>query len=154
MDAEPDESPENSYAAVRALFLKNAFKTARREHNFFCESKGERGAHFKMCDTYCMHHEVAGAEDKLFASFSSIWQLLGIGRQMNSKWAAVLHCDASFNFCRADMALVTIGINTLGGHYRNLITSIVGGGKETKQGYSVTYNAMRSGFHLVCSLPA
>jgi hypothetical protein len=66
----------------------------------------------------------------------------------------VLHCDASLNVCRADLSLLTISCNVLGGHYRNIVSGLMGGGKETKQGYEATYDACQSAFHLVCKLPA
>ena len=74
MDAEPDEPPENSYAAVRAVFLKYDFKASRKEHLRFCKSNGERGQHIDFCATLCLHHEVDGAEDKLIAVFSTLLQ--------------------------------------------------------------------------------
>jgi hypothetical protein len=153
LDADPDESPENSYAAVRVIFAKHDFKAAVKQHRLFCSTRGAQGQHFQLCASFCLHHEVSGAEETLFAAFSSIWQLLGFGRQINSGWPIVLHCDASFNFCRSEVSLVTIGYSTLGCHYRNVVASINGGGRETRQSYEVTYNAMLSAFHIVCAMP-
>ena len=116
LDADPDESPENSYAAARVIFLKNDFKAAMKAHKLFCESGGERGTHFAMCDILCLHHEVDGGQETLFAAFSSVWQLLGLARQINSGWPIVLHCDASFKLCRVDVAMVTIGFSLKRSH--------------------------------------
>ena len=154
LDAEPDDSPANSYAAVRAIFTRDDLNAARRAHKTFVETRGERGKHIKLCTPYFLGHQVDGSEDRLFTAVASVWQLLTIGRQINSGWPLVLHCDASFNVCRADLSLLTIGCNVLGGHYRNIVSGLMGGGKETKQGYEATYDACRSAFHLVCKLPA
>ena len=135
MDAEPDEPPDNSYAAVRAIFLKYDFKASRKQHLRFCKSNGERGQHIDLCATLCLHHEVDGAEDKLIAVFSTLWQLLGLGWQINSGWPLILHGDASFNVCRSEVGFATLGINILGGHYRNVAATIMGGARETKQVY-------------------
>jgi len=154
LDGDPDESPENSYAAVRALFTRDDFNTARRAHKTFVATRGDRGRHIKLCTPYFLGHQVDGSEDKLFTAVASVWQLLTIGRQVNSGWPLVLHCDASFNVCRADISLITIGCNVLGGHYRNIVAGLMGGGKETKQGYVSTYDACWSAFILLCRLPA
>ena len=154
LDADPDESPENSYAAVRAIFARDDFKAAQRAHKTFVATRGERGVHIKMCTPYFLGHQVDGSEDKLFTVVSSVWQLLTIGRQMNSGWPLVLHGDASFNLCRADISIFTLGCNVLGGHYRHIATGLMSGSKETKQGYTATYDAARSAFLLVCKLPA
>jgi hypothetical protein len=37
LDEDPDESPKNSYAAIRAIYTRD-FKTARRSHKTFVES--------------------------------------------------------------------------------------------------------------------
>ena len=153
LDADPDESPENSYAAVRAIFARDDFKAALRAHKTFVETGGDRGLHIKMCTPYFLGHQVDGSEDMLFTVVASVWQLLAIGRQMNSGWPIVLHCDASFNVCRADISLYTIGLNLMGGHYRNIASGLMAGSKETKQGYSATYDAARSAFLLACKLP-
>ena len=153
LDADPDESPANSYAAARLIFVKHDFKTAMKAHKLYCETRGGQGRHLAMCDILCLHHEVDGGQELLFAAFSSVWQLLGLARQINSGWPIVLHCDASFKLCRLDISMVTIGFNTLGGRYRNAVASLNGGGRETKQSYEVSYNAMRSAFHIVCTLP-
>ena len=92
-------------------------------------------------------------QELLFAAFSSVWQLLGLARQINSGWPIVLHCDASFKLCRLEISMATIGFNTLGGRYRNAVASLNGSGRETKQSYEVSYNAMRSAFHIVSTLP-
>jgi hypothetical protein len=152
LDADPHESPDNSYAAVRIIFAKHDFKNAIKQHRLFCSTKGVEGQHFQLCASLCLHHEVSGADETLFAAFSSTWQLLGLGRQINSGWPIVLHCDASFNVCRSEVALVTLGISTVGCHYRNVVASIPGDGRETKQSYEVTYDAMRSAFQIVCGL--
>ena len=115
LDADPDESPENSYAAVRAIFARDDFKSALRAHKSYVDTHGERGCHIKMCTPYFLGHQVDGSEDMLFTVVASVWQLLAIGRQMNSGWPIVLHCDASFNVCRADISLYTIGLNLMGG---------------------------------------
>jgi len=154
LDADPDESPDNSYAAVRAIFVRDNFNDARRAHKTYVDSGGERGRHIKLGTPYFLGHQVDGSEDKLFTAVASVWQLLAIGRQINSGWPLVLHCDASFNVCRADVSLITIGCNILGGHYRNIVSGLMGGGKETKQGYQATYDACRSAFLLVCKMPA
>jgi hypothetical protein len=54
----------------------------------------------------------------------------------------------------SDISLITIGCNVLGGHYRNIVAGLMGGGKETKQGHVSTYDACRSAFILLCRLPA
>jgi hypothetical protein len=52
LDGDPDESPENSYAAVRALFTRDDFNTARRPHKTFVATRGDRGRHIKLCTPY------------------------------------------------------------------------------------------------------
>jgi len=154
LDADPDESPENSYAAVRAIFARDDFTEARRAHKIFVETRGERGTHIKLTATYFLDHQIDGSEDKLHTSIATVWQLLTVARQINSGWGLVLHCDASFNVCRANLSMITVGCNILGGHYRNLVVGLMQGGKETKQGYTVTYNNMLSSFFKVLKMPA
>jgi hypothetical protein len=78
LDGEPDESPENSYAAVRALFTRDDFNTARRAHKTFVATRGDRGLHIKLCTPYFLGHQVDGSEDKIFTAVASVWQLLTI----------------------------------------------------------------------------
>ena len=122
LDAEPDEPPTNSYAADRAIFARDDLNAARRVHQTFVETRGEHGQHIKLCTLYSLRHQVDGSEDRLFTAVASVWQVLAIGRRINSGWALVLHCDASFNVCRADLSLPTIGCIVLGGHYRNIVS--------------------------------
>jgi hypothetical protein len=115
LDAEPDEPPANSYAAVRAIFARDDLNAnaARHAHKTFVETCGERGRHIKLCTPFFLGHQVDSSEDRLFTSVASVWQLLTIGRQIKSGWPLGLHCDASFNVCRADLSLLTIGCNVL-----------------------------------------
>ena len=80
LDADPDESPENSYAAVRAIFARDDFKTALRAHKSYVDTSGERGCHIKMCTPYFLGHQVDGSEDMLsggrdsgFTVVASVW---------------------------------------------------------------------------------
>jgi len=71
--ADPDESPENSYAAVRAIFARDDFNDARRAHKTYVNSGGERGRHIKLGTPYFLGHQVDGSEDKLFTAVASVW---------------------------------------------------------------------------------
>jgi hypothetical protein len=153
LEADPDETPENSYAAVRTIFARDDFTVARKAHKAFVETRGERGTHINLTHSYFLDHQVDGSEDILYASVASVWQLLTIARQINSGWGLCFHCDASFNVCRANVSMITIGCNVLGGHYRNLVVGLMGGGKETTQGYTVTYNNLTSTFFKLTKLP-
>jgi hypothetical protein len=73
LDGEPDESPENSYAAVCALFTRDDFNAARRAHTTFAATRGNRGKHIKLCTPYFLGHQVDGSEDKLFTAVASVW---------------------------------------------------------------------------------
>ena len=153
VEAEPEESPENSYAAVRAIIARDDFTEARNAHKKFVETRGERGTHIKLTRAYFLDHQIDGSEDKLHTSIATVWQLLTLARQINSGWGLVFICDATFNVCRANLSMLTVGCNILGGHYRNLVVGLMQGGKETKQGYTVTYNNMISSFFKVLKLP-
>lgn len=136
----------DTFGAVRAAADARSFKEALRLHKQLCESQGVRGTHLEMCMWYCLHSQIDVAEDTLVVAVSSPWNLLAVGRQINSEWPLVLHADATFNICRCYVALITLGLNILGGHYRYLVATIVCPGVETKTTYSVSYNAMRSAF--------
>jgi hypothetical protein len=106
LDAEPDEYPENSHAGVRTIFMRDDFKSVRHAHKAFVETRGDCGLHFKLCTPYILGHQVDGSEDNLYTAISIEWQLLAIGRQINPGWPLVLHCDALFNDCCADLSLI------------------------------------------------
>ena len=91
--------------------------------------------------------------------FSNIWsfKLLSIARQINAGWDFLWHVNATFNFCRAEARLITLGPslghNSLGVHYHNLCWTIMGGSRETKQTYEQSYDAVQRAEHLIFKLP-
>ena len=105
-----------------------AFAAARRSPKQFVQ--GGEGCHISLKHVYCLAADIDGAEEKVFLCISNIWSLLAVARQINSGWELIWHGDATFNFCNAEASMITLGVNSLGGHYNNVAWSIMGGGRE------------------------
>ena len=115
--------------------------------------QGGAGSHISLKQVYCLAADINGAQEKVFLSMSNIWSLLAVARQINSGRELIWHGDATFNFCNAEASMITLGVNSLGGHYNNVAWSIVGCGRESGQSYRVTYDVLRTAVHLLLKLP-
>ena len=139
-------------------FLSFSFSTSRKsvariKRNLAHCDNARTGKHISLTECFVISADVDSGDDKIFICFSNLWSLLSIARQINSGWDFVWHGDATFNFCRADAGLITLGHNSLGAHYHNLCWTIMGGSRETKQTYEQSYEALRRAAHLIFKLP-
>ena len=137
------------YGSFTRMVQTLDFTTIRRapkEYHWYCDN-ARTGKHISLTECFVISADVDSGEDKIFICFSNLWSLLSIARQINSGWDFVWHGDATFNFCRADAGLITLGHNSLGAHYQNLCWTIMGGSRETKQTYEQSYEAR---FEAVC----
>jgi len=142
---------EASYGKLAAFAAERQFQAARRSHKLYVQ--GGEGSHISLKRAYCLAADIDGAQEKVFLCMSNIWSLLAVARQINSGWPVIWHGDVTFNFCKADASFISIGVNSLGGHYNNVAWSIMCSGRESGQSYRVTYDVVRTAIHLVLKIP-
>ena len=145
-------SLSDAYGSFTRMAQFLDFTKIRRAHKAHCDN-ARTGKHISLTECFVISADVDSGDDKIFICFSNLWSLLSIARQINSGWDFVWHGDATFNFCRADAGLITLGHNSLGAHYQNLCWTIMGGSRETKQTYEQSYEALRRAAHLIFKLP-
>jgi hypothetical protein len=117
---------EASYGKLASFAAERQFQEARRSHKRYVQ--GGDGSHISLKHVYCLCADIDGAEQKVFLCMSNIWSLLAVTRQINSGWNVIWHGDATFNFCNAQASFISLGVNSLGGHYNNVAWSIMGSG--------------------------
>ena len=113
-------SLSDAYGSFTRMAQFLDFTTIRRVHKEHCNN-ARTCKHISLTECFVISADVDSGDDKIFICFSNLWSLLSIARQINSGWDFVWHGDATFNFCRADAGLITLGHNSLGEHYHNLV---------------------------------
>ncbi len=89
------------------------------------KSWSDRGSdfHLDMYDVFVIGKDINAAEDIMYLKFSSLWHLCNIIRNIAAGWIFQFNGDATFNVCRHTIALLCLGVNSLG-NLNNTICSI------------------------------
>ena len=99
------------YGSFSRMVQHLDFTTIRRAHKEYC-LKARSGKHTLLSDCFLIPADVDSGEDKIFVCFSRLSSLLSIAQQIDSGWNFLWHGDATFNFCRAEAGLITLGHNS------------------------------------------
>ncbi len=96
-------------------------------------------------EVVCVGHQFS--KGVRFMSLSTQHLLLNMVRTKNCGWQAQGHFDAEFNWCGKEIALIGLGMNSMGEHFNPVSISITH--SESKEGMENAYKATCSGLHTV-----
>ena len=70
--------------------------------------------HLDMYDIFVIGKDLNAQEDIVYLNFSTLWHLCNILRAIATGWVFQLNGDATFSVCRRTVALLSLGVNSLG----------------------------------------
>ena len=126
---------EDTYGSYLRFAEQFSFRRLADQHNDPLHE-----FHFDLYGPVVIGYDVKAHRNLLYLSISSIWFLLNIFRSYATGWATQLNGDATFNFCRVDVDMIGLGVNSIGGHNNPLVWSIIPHGSEGVITYDRTFH--------------
>ncbi len=111
---------DDSFGSLVCYAETKWFPTLFEKHN-------ARGSdfHLDMYDVFVIGKDINAAEDIVYLNFSSLWHLCNIIRNIAAGWIFQLNGDATFKVCRHTVALLCLGVNSLGNVNNTICWAII-----------------------------
>ena len=129
---------EDTYGSYLRYAERFSFRRLADQHN-----DPLHDFHFDLYDPVVIGYDVKAHRNLLYLSISSPWFLMNIFRSYATGWATQLNGDATFKFCRVDVDMIGLGVNSIGGHNNPLVWSIIPHGSEGAITYDRTFNDLQ-----------
>ena len=98
--------------------------------------------HLDMYDVFVIGKDINAREDIVYLNFSTLWHLCNILRNIAAGWVFQLNGDATFKVCRRTVALLCLGVNSLG-NVNNTICWAIIPEAESAEVMKGTWNAVQ-----------
>ena len=94
--------------------------------NLFHEHlNSENDFHLGMFDVFVIGKDLNAAKDIVYLNFSTLWHLCNILRNIAAGWIFQLNGDVTFKVCWRTVALLCLGVNSLGNVNNTICWAII-----------------------------
>ena len=100
---------DDSFGSLQSYATAKWFPTLLSDH-----LDASTGFHFSMFDVFVIGRDINAREDIVYLNQSTIWHLCNFLRNIAAGWVLQLNGDVTYKVCRLSVALLCLGVNSLG----------------------------------------
>jgi len=128
---------DDSYGSLVQFTDAKAFAKLIEEHNNL-----ESDFHFNLFEPFVIGRDLNPKDDIVYITFASIWHLLNFLRNIAAGWLFQVNVDATYKVCRRSVALLGMGVNSVG-HVNNPVCWSIIPESESKQIFTGTWRCVQ-----------
>ena len=104
----------------------------------------EHDFHFDLFSPIILGADIKAQRDLVYLQVSSPWFIFNVFRSMMAGWGTQLNADATFGFCRSNLDMIGLGVNSMGAHNNPLTWALIPHHGESEICYAGSYEHFQS----------